>query len=39
MIGKSGVEKVFEVSLNAEEKAALDNSAEHVRELIKKVNL
>ena len=39
MIGRNGVEKVFEVALNSEEKAALDNSAEHVRELIGKVNL
>ncbi len=39
MIGRNGVEKVYEVELDADEKAALDNSAKHVRELIGKVNL
>ncbi len=38
-IGKEGVEQVFELKLNAEEKAALENSAKAVRELTAKINL
>ena len=33
-LGSDGIEKVYELSLNAEEKAALDNSAASVQELI-----
>lgn len=32
LIGRNGVEKIFELELAPEEKAALDNSAEHVAE-------
>ena len=35
--GAAGLEKVIEVKLTAEEKAALDNSAEAVRELVTKL--
>jgi malate dehydrogenase len=38
-IGKKGVEKVFELKLNAEEKAALENSANAVKSLIKDIKL
>ncbi len=38
-IGKNGVEKIFELKLNREEKAMLENSARAVRELIAKINL
>jgi malate dehydrogenase len=31
MLGKSGVEKILELDLSEDEKAALDNSAEHVK--------
>jgi malate dehydrogenase len=34
-LGKNGVEKVMEIALTAEEKAALDKSAEAVRGLVK----
>lgn len=34
VIGKNGVEKIVEISLNAEEKAAFDKSVASVRELI-----
>jgi malate dehydrogenase len=33
VIGKNGVEKIVEISLNAEEKAALDKSADAVKQL------
>ncbi|MFW6328460.1 MAG: malate dehydrogenase [Alkalispirochaetaceae bacterium] len=32
LLGKGGVEKIYEIDLTGEEKAALDNSAEHVAE-------
>lgn len=35
LIGKNGVEKIFELDLTPDEKAALDSSAEHVAEGIK----
>ncbi|MCB0260429.1 MAG: malate dehydrogenase, partial [Calditrichaeota bacterium] len=38
-IGRKGVEKVFELKLNAAEKAALENSANAVKSLIKDVKL
>ena len=34
-LGQGGVLKVMEIALNAEEKAALDKSAEAVRGLVK----
>jgi malate dehydrogenase len=34
-IGAGGVERVIEIELNADEKALLDKSAAHVRELMK----
>ncbi len=34
LIGPNGMEKVVEVELSADEKAALDKSAEHVRQLL-----
>lgn len=34
LLGKNGIEKVFELELTAEEKAALDKSAESVRNVI-----
>lgn len=36
ILGKSGIEKIIELDLNEEEKASLNDSAEHVRE-VKKV--
>lgn len=38
VIGKGGVEKIIEIKLSAEEKAALDKSAEAVRELMESVD-
>ncbi len=38
-IGKTGVEKIFELKLNADEKAALENSANAVMKVISKINL
>lgn len=38
-IGRKGVEKIFELKLNAAEKAALENSANAVKSLIKDVKL
>ena len=38
-IGRKGVEKVYEVKLNVEEKAMLENSANAVRGLMKEINL
>lgn len=38
-IGKTGVEKIFELKLNDEEKAALENSANAVKSVIAKINL
>ncbi len=37
LLGEKGVEKVFEIELTAEEKSALDRSAEAVRELVVKL--
>jgi malate dehydrogenase len=34
LIGGNGVEKIFEVDLNAQEKAALAESVSHVKELV-----
>jgi malate dehydrogenase len=34
LLGEKGVEKIFELELSAEEKAALDNSANAVKELV-----
>ncbi|ASR48273.1 malate dehydrogenase [Paenibacillus kribbensis] len=39
LLGGNGIEKVFELELNAEEKAALDQSAESVRNVVKVVNV
>lgn len=39
MIGGNGVEKIYELELTAEEKAALDNSIQAVRDLMKVVGL
>lgn len=39
LLGGNGIEKVFELELTAEEKAALDQSAESVRSIIKVVNV
>jgi malate dehydrogenase len=39
LLGGSGIEKVFELELTAEEKAALDQSAEAVRNVVKVVNV
>jgi len=38
LLGAGGVEKIIEINLTAKEKAALDVSAGHVRELIEAVN-
>ncbi len=38
-LGKDGIEDILEVQLNDEEKAALDESAEHVRSNLSKVSL
>jgi malate dehydrogenase len=38
LLGKDGIEKVFELELTAEEKAALDKSAESVRNVIQVVS-
>jgi malate dehydrogenase len=38
LLGKNGIEKVFELELTDEEKAALDKSAESVRNVIKVVS-
>ncbi|MBL0386265.1 malate dehydrogenase [Tumebacillus sp. ITR2] len=38
LLGASGIEKVFELELTSEEKAALDKSAESVRNVIKVVS-
>lgn len=38
-IGKAGVEKIFELKLNSEEQAMLENSAQAVRDLIAKIKL
>jgi len=37
VLGASGVEKIIELDLNAQEKQALDESVAHVKELIAKV--
>ena len=34
MLGRNGVEKVIEVELNAEERASLDSSVAHVKEIV-----
>jgi malate dehydrogenase len=34
MLGEGGLKKIIEVELNDEEKAALETSAEHVRETV-----
>lgn len=39
LIGGNGVEKIYELNLTAEEKAALDNSIQAVRDLMKVVGL
>ncbi|WP_226000833.1 malate dehydrogenase [Paenibacillus sp. BJ-4] len=39
LLGGNGIEKVFELELTAEEKAALDQSAESVRNVVKVVNV
>ncbi|MGM1019704.1 MAG: malate dehydrogenase [Bacillota bacterium] len=39
LLGGNGIEKVFELELTAEEKAALDQSAESVRNVIKVVTI
>ncbi|AET59993.1 malate dehydrogenase [Paenibacillus terrae HPL-003] len=39
LLGGNGIEKVFELELTAEEKAALDQSAESVRNIIKVVTI
>ncbi|WP_134218333.1 MULTISPECIES: malate dehydrogenase [Pelotomaculum] len=39
LIGGNGVEKIYELDLTAEEKAALDNSIQAVRDLMKVVGL
>ena len=39
MIGAGGVERIVEIELNAEEKAAFDRSADAVRELCAAVEL
>ncbi|MDQ0493601.1 malate dehydrogenase [Paenibacillus brasilensis] len=39
LLGGNGIEKVFELELTAEEKAALDQSAEAVRNVVKVVNV
>ncbi|WP_068496948.1 malate dehydrogenase [Paenibacillus kribbensis] len=39
LLGGNGIEKVFELELTAEEKAALDQSAEAVRSVVKVVNV
>ena len=33
-LGKNGIEKIIELDLNADEKALLETSAEHVREVM-----
>ena len=38
VLGKNGVEKVWEVPLEAGELASLQGSARHVQELVRKVN-
>ncbi len=38
-LGMKGIEEILEVELNAEEKAALETSAEHVRSNLSKVSL
>ena len=35
LLGKNGIEKIYEITLTDEEKRALDTSAEHVREEVK----
>ncbi len=35
ILGKNGIEKVVEIELNEEERAAFDRSAEHVKEVMK----
>jgi malate dehydrogenase len=37
-LGAGGVEEVIELDLTAEEKSAFDESANHVRELIKSLS-
>lgn len=39
ILGKNGVEKIVELDLSTEEKKNLKKSAEHVKELIEKLNL
>lgn len=38
IIGANGVERIVELELNEDERAGLDESVEHVRELVKKVD-
>jgi malate dehydrogenase len=38
-LGSQGLEKVIEIKLTAEEKSALDRSAESVRELVSKLKV
>ncbi len=35
ILGKNGIEKIIEIEMNEEERAAFDKSAEHVREVMK----
>ena len=35
LLGRNGIEKIFEIELTPEEKSALDDSAEHVKEGVK----
>ncbi|MNW00439.1 malate dehydrogenase [compost metagenome] len=39
VLGGNGIEKIFELELTAEEKAALDTSADSVRNVISIVNI
>lgn len=39
VIGGNGLERIIEVELNAEERAAFDASVEHVRELVSQIEL
>ena len=34
MLGENGLERIIEVELDHEERAALENSAEHVRSIV-----
>jgi malate dehydrogenase len=39
ILGGNGIEKIFELDLTVEEKAALDKSAQSVRNVIQIVNI